>query len=91
MPIVLASEEVDQLFAEVTAKKGAEVVVDLEAQTVTSPSGDVFEFLVDTFRKHCLLNGLDDIGLTLQNEDSIRRFEEKRMANAPWLILSRGE
>jgi len=91
LPIVLASEEVDQLFAEVTAKKGAEVVVDLEAQTVTSPSGDVFEFLVDTFRKHCLLNGLDDIGLTLQNEDSIRRFEEKRMANAPWLFLSRGE
>lgn len=91
LPIVLAPEEVDQLFAEVTAREGAEVIVDLEAQTVTSPSGEVFEFLVDTFRKHCLLNGLDDIGLTLQQEDSIHRFEEKRMAAAPWLYLSRGE
>jgi 3-isopropylmalate/(R)-2-methylmalate dehydratase small subunit len=89
LPIVLAPEEVDQLFAEVSAKEGAQVIVDLAAQTVTSPSGEVFEFLVDTFRKHCLLNGLDDIGLTLQQEDSIHRFEEKRMAAAPWLFLSR--
>ncbi len=89
LPIVLESEEVDQLFAEVSAKKGAQIVIDLEAQTVTSPSGTEFSFLVDNFRKHCLLNGLDDIGLTLQQEDSIRRYEEKRMNEAPWLFLSR--
>ncbi|MEO9654650.1 3-isopropylmalate dehydratase small subunit [Marinomonas dokdonensis] len=91
LPIVLQAEEVDQLFAEVTASAGANIVVDLEEQTVTSPSGAKFEFSVDSFRKHCLLNGLDDIGLTLQQEAHIRRYEEKRMNEAPWLFLSRGE
>ncbi|MBD5772180.1 3-isopropylmalate dehydratase small subunit [Marinomonas colpomeniae] len=89
LPIVLEAEEIDQLFAEVTAREGAQVVVDLEAQTVTSPSGAEFTFLVDNFRKHCLLNGLDDIGLTLQEDSAIRRYEEKRMNAAPWLFLSR--
>lgn len=89
LPIVLEAEEIDQLFAEVTAKEGSQVVVDLEAQTVTSPSGAEFTFLVDNFRKHCLLNGLDDIGLTLQEDSAIRRYEEKRMSAAPWLFLSR--
>ena len=89
LPIVLEAEEIDQLFAEVSAKEGAQVIVDLEAQTVTSPSGAEFSFLVDNFRKHCLLNGLDDIGLTLQEDNSIRRFEEKRMNEAPWLFLTR--
>jgi 3-isopropylmalate/(R)-2-methylmalate dehydratase small subunit len=89
LPIVLEAEEIDQLFAEVTARDGSQVVVDLEAQTVTSPSGAEFTFLVDNFRKHCLLNGLDDIGLTLQEDSAIRRYEEKRMNAAPWLFLSR--
>ena len=91
LPIVLQAEEVDQLFAEVSAQPGAEIIVDLESQTVTSPSGSEFEFSVDSFRKHCLLNGLDDIGLTLQQESLIRRYEEKRMNEAPWLFQSRGE
>ncbi|BFM48119.1 3-isopropylmalate dehydratase small subunit [Marinomonas sp. THO17] len=89
LPIILQAEEVDQLFIEVAAKEGATIDIDLESQTVTSPSGATFEFLVDPFRKHCLLNGLDDIGLTLQEEDRIRRFEEKRMQQAPWLFMSR--
>jgi len=89
LPIVLQAEEIDQLFAEVMATEGAQVVIDLEKQTVTSPTGATFEFPVDNFRKHCLLNGLDDIGLTLQQDSAIRRYEEKRMNEAPWLFLSR--
>jgi len=81
LPIVLQAEEIDQLFAEVMATEGAQVVIDLEKAT--------FEFPVDNFRKHCLLNGLDDIGLTLQQDSAIRRYEEKRMNEAPWLFLSR--
>ncbi|MGO2511461.1 MULTISPECIES: 3-isopropylmalate dehydratase small subunit [Marinomonas] len=91
LPIVLQAEEVDQLFAEVALREGAQVIVDLENQTVTSPSGATFEFNVDNFRKHCLLNGLDDIGLTLQQDSAIRRYEEKRMNDAPWLFLPRGQ
>ncbi|MBU1293447.1 MAG: 3-isopropylmalate dehydratase small subunit [Gammaproteobacteria bacterium] len=91
LPIVLQAEEVDQLFAEVALREGAQVIVDLENQTVTSPSGAIFEFNVDNFRKHCLLNGLDDIGLTLQQDSAIRRYEEKRMNDAPWLFLPRGQ
>ena len=89
LPIVLEAEEVDQLFAEVALREGAQILIDLEDQTVTSPSGATFEFIVDNFRKHCLLNGLDDIALTLEQEPSIRRYEEKRMNDAPWLFLSR--
>lgn len=89
LPIVLQADEVDQLFAEVASTEGAQIKIDLEEQTVTSPSGATFEFPVDSFRKHCLLNGLDDIGLTLQQDSAIRRYEEKRMNDAPWLFLSR--
>ncbi|AEF54930.1 3-isopropylmalate dehydratase small subunit [Marinomonas posidonica] len=89
LPIVLDAEDVDQLFAEVDGKEGAQIDIDLQNQTVTAPSGAKFEFVVDQFRKHCLLNGLDDIGLTLQQEENIRRYEEKRMNEAPWLFLSR--
>jgi 3-isopropylmalate/(R)-2-methylmalate dehydratase small subunit len=60
--------------------------VDLEAQSVTTPSGDVFQFEVDPFRKHCLLNGLDDIGLTLQHVDEIKAYEARRKQEAPWLF-----
>ena len=91
LPIVLQTEEVDQLFAEVALREGAQITIDLESQTVTSPSGATFEFNVDNFRKHCLLNGLDDIGLTLQQDAAIHRYEEKRMKEAPWLFLPRGQ
>lgn len=91
LPIVLQTDEVDQLFAEVALREGAQITIDLESQTVTSPSGATFEFNVDNFRKHCLLNGLDDIGLTLQQDAAIHRYEEKRMKEAPWLFLPRGQ
>lgn len=86
LPIILSEEVVDQLFSEMYATEGYQLTVDLEAQTVTTPSGEAFGFDVDEFRKHCLLNGLDDIGLTLQESDSIRAYEEKRKAAAPWLF-----
>ena len=89
LPIVLTEEEVDQLFKEVAANEGYELTIDLEAQKVISPSGAEFSFEVDAFRKHCLLNGLDDIGLTLQESDAINAYEEQRMKTAPWLFEAR--
>jgi 3-isopropylmalate/(R)-2-methylmalate dehydratase small subunit len=86
LPIVLGEEQVDQLFREVEANEGYRLSVDLEAQSVTTPSGDVFQFEVDPFRKHCLLNGLDDIGLTLQHVDEIKAYEARRKQEAPWLF-----
>jgi len=74
------------LFAETEANEGYKLNVDLPTQTVTTPSGQVFHFEVDDFRKHCLLNGLDDIGLTLQQADKIKAYEEKRKAEASWLF-----
>ncbi|MFC7367142.1 3-isopropylmalate dehydratase small subunit [Vreelandella zhaodongensis] len=84
--ITLAEEEVDRLFAEAEAREGYQLDVDLENQRVITPSGEILEFEVDEFRKHCLLNGLDDIGITLQDEDAIRRFEEKHRRQRPWLF-----
>jgi len=84
--ITLAEEEVDRLFAEVEANEGYQLDVDLEHQRVITPSGEILEFDVDAFRKHCLLNGLDDIGITLQDEDAIRSFEEKHRQQRPWLF-----
>ncbi|SBS35954.1 3-isopropylmalate dehydratase small subunit [Marinomonas aquimarina] len=89
LPIVLTEEEVDQLFKEVEANPGYELTIDLEAQKVIAPSGAEFSFEVDAFRKHCLLNGLDDIGLTLQESDAIKAYEEKRIQTAPWLFEAR--
>ncbi len=86
LPIILSDEIVAQLFDEMYASEGYELSVDLEAQTVTTPSGESFGFEIDEFRKHCLLNGLDDIGLTLQDADHIRAYEEKRQQSAPWLF-----
>lgn len=86
LPIVLAESVVDQLFNEVDASPGYQLDVDLDAQTITTPGGDVISFDVDKFRKHCLLNGLDDIGLTLQHVDEIRAYEEKRRQETPWLF-----
>ena len=86
LPIVLERDAVDRLFRETEAAPGYRLAVDLGAQTVTTPSGTVFKFEIDTFRKHCLLNGLDDIGLTLQHVDEIRAYEARHRQEAPWLF-----
>lgn len=86
LPIVLSDADMDVLFEEVEAQEGATIAIDLSTQTVTSPSKQVFHFEVDDFRKHCLLNGLDDISLTLQQADAIQAYEEKRQQEAPWLF-----
>ena len=87
LPIVLPETQVDRLFHDVAAFPGFRVIVDLAAQTVSYPDGSqVFVFEVDAFRKHCLLNGLDDIGLTLQHVDEIKAFESKRRIEQPWLF-----
>lgn len=76
LPIVLPAKDVDQLFKEVRAKPGYELNVDLPSQTITTPAGRTLKFDVNEFRKHCLLNGLDDIGLTLQHQDKILAYEK---------------
>jgi 3-isopropylmalate/(R)-2-methylmalate dehydratase small subunit len=87
LPIVLPETQVDRLFHDVMAFPGFRLVVDLAAQTVAYPDGShTFPFEVDAFRKHCLLNGLDDIGLTLQHVDEIKAFEAKRKTEQPWLF-----
>lgn len=86
LPIVLEAEEVGELFREVDATPGYQLLVDLEQQVVVSPAGRSFSFEVDAFRKHCLLNGLDDIGLTLQKVDQIKAFEARHKASQPWLF-----
>lgn len=86
LPVILTESEVDELFKDCEANVGFTLTVDLENQKVISPSGKEYHFEVDAFRKHCLLNGLDDIGLTLQDSDSIRAFEEKARADRPWVF-----
>lgn len=86
LPIVLNDPLVQQLFEEVAASEGYQLTVDLPAQTVVTPSGQVIAFDVDPFRKHCLLNGLDDIGLTLQHADEIKRYEDARKVSMPWMF-----
>jgi len=86
LPIVLDSASVDRLFKEVTGTPGYSLTIDLTAQTITTPQNDIFAFEVEPFRKHCLLNGLDDIGLTLQHVDAIRAYEQQRRQQAPWLF-----
>ena len=87
LPIVLTEAQVEQLFDEVKAvPDGLRLVVDLEHQVLRSTDGRIgFEFAIDDFRKYCLLNGLDDIGLTLRHADEIRAFEERHLARQPWL------
>ncbi len=86
LPVVLDAGSVDQLFKEVEATPGYKVTVDLDQQVVISQRGQGYPFQIDAFRKHCLLNGLDEIGLTLQHADQIRAFEAKRRAEQPWLF-----
>ena len=86
LPIVLSEAQVDQLFNEVKAFPGFRLVIDLEKQIVSITNGSAnYPFEVDIFRKYCLLNGLDDIGLTLRHADKIRAFEERHLAAQPWL------
>ncbi len=88
LPIVQGESVVEQLFKECDANEGYQLKIDLQAQSITTPSGESFNFDVDAFSKHCLLNGLDDIGLTLQQVDDIKAYEEKRKLQAPWLFSS---
>ncbi len=85
LPIVLPEHQVAQLFDEVAAFVGYRLTIDLPRQYVVKPDGTELPFDVQPFRKHCLLNGLDDIGLTLQHADKIRTFEAERLLKQPWL------
>jgi 3-isopropylmalate/(R)-2-methylmalate dehydratase small subunit len=86
LPVVLDGSAVDQLFREVNATPGYKLTVDLDKQVVVTPAGRGLSFTVDPFRKHCLLNGLDEIGLTLAHAEQIKAFEAKRKAEQPWLF-----
>jgi 3-isopropylmalate/(R)-2-methylmalate dehydratase small subunit len=85
LPIVLPEAVVAQLFDEVLAFPGYELTIDLERQVVVRPQGEEIPFEVQAFRKYCLLNGLDDIGLTLRHAEKIKAFEAERLATKPWL------
>lgn len=87
LPIVLDEPTIDRLFSEVDTTPGYRLRIDLEQQTVTEPNGQVNRFEIDTFRKECLLKGLDEIGLTLLKRDAIREFEQKRQAQEPWMFM----
>ena len=85
LPIRLAAQQVDALFKAAAGQVGYKLTIDLEQQTISAPDGAVYKFEVEVFRKHCLLNGLDDIGLTLQHVSEIAAFETKHRAAQPWL------
>ena len=87
LPIILGTAIVDRLFDEVKLAKGYSLTVDLQEQTVATPRNEEFKFEIDAFRKHCLLNGLDEIGLTLQHAEKIKQFEQKRRNEQPWLFI----
>ena len=86
VPIVLPAAEIEALFQQVEATPGYKLIVDLPSQAVVRPDGHSVPFQIDTFRKECLLNGWDDIGLTLRHAENIREFEEKRRIDQPWLF-----
>jgi 3-isopropylmalate/(R)-2-methylmalate dehydratase small subunit len=85
LPIVLPQEQVDILMKDAEKGANARIEIDLEAQTITSSDGEVFTFTVDAFKKHCMLNGLDDIGLTLEKASSIKSYESKLASERPWV------
>ena len=84
LPIVLERDVISNLFDEVTANEAYQLTVDLPQQLITKPNGETIDFEVDEFRKHCLLNGLDDIGITLGDANAIRVFETQWRETAPW-------
>lgn len=86
LPVRLAAAEVDELFVQAEATPGYQLTVDLPAQRVIRPDGKAISFEIDPFRKECLLNGWDDIGLTLRHAEKIREFETRRRVEQPWLF-----
>ena len=86
LPIVLSELEIDHLFNETFAFPGFKLTIDLPQQSVVLDNGNSFKFEIDSFRKHCMVNGLDDIGLTLRNADKIRLYEDQRRRSQPWLF-----
>lgn len=85
LPIILPEDQVARLFDEVAATPGYQLEINLERQVVIKPDGSELAFDIDPFRKHCLLNGLDDIGITLEKAEKIREFEARHLARFPWL------
>ena len=90
LPVVLDEDAVDELIRAIEAQPGYRLEVDLEQQTVTRPDGEVLHFDVEPFRKQCMLEGLDEIGLTLQRRKDIEAYEERRRREAPWLFGLQG-
>jgi 3-isopropylmalate/(R)-2-methylmalate dehydratase small subunit len=90
LPLVLSESQIDQLFNEVSAFPGYKLTIDLDRQRIVKGQGEEIAFEVNAFRKYCLLNGLDDIGLTLRHKDKIAAFEAQRLAAKPWLARSFG-
>ena len=86
LPIILDEQTVDRLFKAVADDSGYTLTIDLPEQVIRTSDGEAIPFEVDAFRKHCLINGLDDIGLTLEDADSIRSYEAKRRQQSPWLF-----
>ena len=86
LPVILTEQQVDTLFDEMTAAEGYQLTIDLVGQKVISPSGAEYNFEIDQFRKDCLIQGLDEIGLTLQSADAIKDYEQKRAAQHPWVF-----
>ena len=85
LPVVLSEQQVDHLFNETNAFNGYQLTIDLDKQVVLTPSGEGYEFDIAPFRKYCMLNGFDDIGLTLRHADKIKAYEAERVAKMPWL------
>ena len=86
LPIILNEKSIDELFTQVEANEGYQLQIDLAEQKVTTPAGESISFEVGAFRKHCLLEGLDDIGLTLEDAESIKAYEQNRKQDKPWLF-----
>ena len=86
LAIKLDEKVVDNLFDAIEKESGYQLIVDLEQQQISLPNGDVISFDIEPFKKHCLLNGLDDIDLTLQHTDDIKAYEQQRSQQAPWLF-----
>ncbi len=87
LPVILPAGVVDRLFMEVEATPGYQLTIDLVNLKVATPGGQTFDFTVDAFRRHCMLEGLDEIGLTLKHADVIREYEDRRKATQPWLYV----
>jgi 3-isopropylmalate/(R)-2-methylmalate dehydratase small subunit len=86
LPVILSEEIIEQLFNQCQQQEGYQLTVDLPSQVVKTPDGQEFPFTIDEFRKHCLVNGLDDIGLTLQDGDAIKAFEQQAQQARPWVF-----